>query len=152
VKKGQVLTILVTGNEGDDYGPFKLTVDLAKAGSSLATATFIGSDAKMEVSGCTQGYAQTYVNKRCNGNVAADGPDVVRAAQRVSWCLRLVCCVVGQGDCRACSALARCSAVFILLVECCSQRAGSFDLPACLPACLPAVLLLLICHCWHAQG
>jgi hypothetical protein len=77
VKNGQVLTILVTGNEGGDYGPFKLTVDLAKTGSSLATASFIGSDAKMEVSGSTQGYAQTYVNTRCNGNVAADGPDVV---------------------------------------------------------------------------
>ena len=70
--------ILITGNEGDDYGPFKLTVDLAKAGSSLATATFIGSDAKMEVSGSTQGSAQTYVST-CNSKLAFDGPDVVRA-------------------------------------------------------------------------
>ena len=80
VTKGQVVFIQVTGNGGDDFGPFKLSVDLAKEGSSLATATFIGSDAKMEVSGSTQGYGQTYVNTRCNGNVTADGPDVVRAA------------------------------------------------------------------------
>ena len=80
VTKGQVVFILITGNEGDDYGPFTVSVDLAREGSSLATATFIGSDAKMEVSGSTQGYDQTYVNTRCNGNVTADGPDVVRTA------------------------------------------------------------------------
>jgi hypothetical protein len=80
VKKGQVLTILITGSEGDDYGPFKLTVDLAKTGSSLATATFIGSNAKMEVSGSTQGYSQTYVST-CNSKLAFDGRDVVRAVE-----------------------------------------------------------------------
>ena len=78
VTKGQVVYILVTGNNGDDYGPFKLAIDLAKEGSSLATATFIGSDAKMEVSGSTQGYAQTYVST-CNSQVTSDGPDVVSA-------------------------------------------------------------------------
>ena len=72
-----MLTILITGSEGDDYGPFKLTVDLAKAGSSLATATFIGSDADLEVNGSTQGDEDTYANTRCNGNVTEDGPDVV---------------------------------------------------------------------------
>ena len=71
--------VQVTGNAGDDYGPFSVSVDLAKTGSSVSTATFIGSDAKMEVSGSTQGYSDTYVNTRCNGNVIADGPDVVRA-------------------------------------------------------------------------
>jgi hypothetical protein len=77
VKKDQVLSILVTGNTANDTGPFKLTVDLAKAGSSLATATFLGSDASMEVNGSTQGYEDTYANTRCNGNVTEDGPDVV---------------------------------------------------------------------------
>ena len=125
--------ILVTGNNGDDYGPFKLAIDLAKEGSSLATATFIGSDAKMEVSGSTQGYSDTYVNTRCNGNVTADGPDVVRgAAWRVAAAL-LFCTAMSQ-SCLRCNAA--CSAVlqssFVCVLFCLGAARGG--LPATHPA------------------
>ena len=156
VTKGQVVYILVTGNNGDDYGPFKLAIDLAKEGSSLATATFIGSDAKMEVSGSTQGYSDTYVNTRCNGNVTADGPDVVRgAAWRVAAAL-LFCTAMSQSCLRcnaACSAVLQSSCVCALF--CLGAARGGLPAthPAArLPPLLAAVLFLFVCHCRHGQG
>ena len=74
VLKGQVLIIAVTGTESNDFGAFKLTLDFEKAGSSMATANYLGSDASVVLSGDSMGYNQSMI-AACN--TASDGPDVV---------------------------------------------------------------------------
>ena len=145
MNKGQVVYIQVTGNNASDYGPFKLSVELEKEGSSLATAIYLGADAKEEVSGSTVGYSDTYINTRCNGNVTADGPDVVRVAAwpGLAWFVVHCRCTLPQYslDRSACSAVLRCSAVCMHMCALLLLGAAQGELPAThLAACPPAPL------------